>query len=355
VSNSIQDTVTTILPGKRKTSPNNWISFNAPCCHHNGESADTRGRGGLMLTPTGGVAYHCFNCQFITGWEPGRHISYKFRKLLQWFGTDENTIKRLVFEALRIKDTIAPEIIEKVKEEFVVKPRPLPEEAISIAELMTFLALNTEDTVKQEDYEQLVNTVEYLATRKVNMEKYEFFITPETFSNMHKRVIVPFYWKGQVIGYTGRAIVDNVKPKYYNSYEANVVFNMDMQKRDSKFVLVMEGPFDAMAVDGVATLGDHLSEVQVDLIESLGKEVIVVPDFDIKEVRGKMVWTGERLVNLAIEYGWHVSFPIWKDKYKDVSKAVEMYGKLYTMKSILEGVETSKLKIELMKKRIHTN
>jgi hypothetical protein len=350
VSNSIQDTVINHLPGKRKTSPNNWISFDAPCCHHNGESRDTRGRGGLMFTPGGGVAYHCFNCQYVTGWEPGRHLSYKFRKLLGWFGAAENEIKRLVIEALRIKDTIAPEVIEKVKEEFVVKPRPLPAEAASLSELLTFHELNG-----WKDSVQFLDTIAYLGERRVNFKKYEFYLTTETQSNLHKRVIVPFYWKGQVIGYTGRAIVDGVKPKYYNSYEANIVFNMDMQKRESKFVLVMEGPFDAMAVDGVATLGDHISEVQVDVIESLGKEVIVVPDFDLKEVRGKKVWTGERLVDLALEYGWHVSFPIWKDKYKDVSKAVEKYGKLYTMKSILEGVETSKLKIELMKKRIHTN
>jgi len=45
--NSIQDSVMQLLPNKRKTnSTSGWASFNAPCCHHNGESADTRGRGG---------------------------------------------------------------------------------------------------------------------------------------------------------------------------------------------------------------------------------------------------------------------------------------------------------------------
>ena len=354
MTNPIQDTVTNLLPGKRKTSPNNWISFNAPCCTHSGESQDTRGRGGLMFTPEGGVSYHCFNCQFKTGWQPGRHISYKFRKLLQWFGASENEIKRLVIEALRIKDTISPDIAEKVKEEYVVKARPLPAEAISVSELVTFLIMN-DTNAREEDYAHLTKSVEYLHSRKIDMQKYEFFVTSETFSNMHKRVIVPFYWKGQLIGYTGRAIDDTIKPKYYNSYENNVVFNMDNQKKDSKFVLVMEGPFDAMAVDGIATCGDNISESQADLIDSLGKEVIVVPDFDLKEVRGKKVWTGERLVNLAIEYGWSVSFPIWKDKVKDVSKAVELYGKLFTLQSILSSTESSRLKIELLKRRIHTN
>lgn len=327
--------------------------MNAPCCIHNGESADTRSRGGAMLTPDGGVAWHCFNCQFITGWAPGRHLSYKFRKLLQWLGADENSIKRLVIDAIRIKDTIAPDAAEKVKEEYVVKARPLPEEAVSFDECATFHELND-----WQDAGQFCRAVEYIHRRRIPISgpnKYNFFITPEKQANLHKRVIVPFYWKGQLIGYTGRAIEDGIKPKYFNSYEANVVFNMDRQKKDSKFVLVMEGPFDAMAVDGVSSLGDAISEVQADVIESLGKEIIVVPDFDVKEVNGRRVWTGERLVDIALEYGWAVSFPIWKDSVKDVSSAVEQYGKLFTLKSIIDATESSRLKIELLKRRIHNN
>ena len=345
MTNSIQDTVLGLLPAKRKTSPNNWISFNAPCCQHVGESMDTRSRGGLILTPEGGVAYHCFNCGYITGWEPGRHLSYKFRKLLQWFGADDGVINRVKIEALRIKDTIAPEVAAKVKEEYVVKPRPLPAESLSFAELTTFHELND-----WKDSEQFSAAVKYVYDRKIDMQKYNFFLTTEKQSNLHKRVLIPIYYKGQGIGYTGRAMEDGIKPKYHNSYENNVVFNFDKQQRYSKFVLVMEGPFDAMAVDGIATLGDNISETQADLIESLGKEVIVVPDFDIKEVKGKKVWTGERLVNLAIEYGWSVSFPIWNEHCKDVSDAVVKYGKLYTIKAILASKQSSKLKIELMKR-----
>ena len=44
----VSDTVTTYLPGKRKTTPSGWCSFNAPCCIHNGETQDTKQRGGLI-------------------------------------------------------------------------------------------------------------------------------------------------------------------------------------------------------------------------------------------------------------------------------------------------------------------
>ena len=350
MTNSIQDTISTLWQTGRKTKPstNSWIAGNAPCCVHNGESGDTRGRGGLMLTPDGGIVWHCFNCQYKTGWAPGRHLSYKFRKLMLWLGADDLVIKRLVIEALRIKDTIAPEIAAKTKEEYVVKPRSLPKEAVSFSQLVTFHELND-----WRDADQFHDAVTYIHNRKIDLKKYEFFITPETQINLHKRVLIPFYYKGQVIGYTGRAFDPSVMPKYHNCYENNVVFNMDNQRKDSKFVLVMEGPFDAMAIDGIAVCGDHISEVQADLIESLGKEVIVVPDFDMQEVNNKRVWTGERLVNLAIEYGWSVAYPIWNETCKDVSSAVEKYGKLFTLKTIIDSTESSKLKIELLKRRVH--
>jgi hypothetical protein len=106
---------------------------------------------------------------------------------------------------------------------------------------------------------------------------------------------------------------------------------------------------------GVAILGSECNETQADIIESLGREVIVVPDFDIKEVNGKRVWAGEKLIDQAIEYGWSVSFPVWQELIKDTAKAVETYGKLFTMKSILQGKQTSRLKIELMKRRIYNS
>jgi DNA primase len=109
-------------------------------------------------------------------------------------------------------------------------------------------------------------------------------------------------------------------------------------------VIVVEGPFDAMAVDGVAILGNECSEVQADIIDSLGREVIVVPDADK---------AGARLVDKALEYGWSVSFPVWQEQYKDVASAVEKFGKLFVIKSILSAKQTNKLKIELHKRRIY--
>jgi DNA primase len=157
-------------------------------------------------------------------------------------------------------------------------------------------------------------------------------------------VIIPFTWQNQIIGYSARAFDETVKPKYHSSYEPNYVFNLDNQQADSKFVIVVEGPFDAMAIDGVAVLSNECSEVQADIIESLGKEVIVVPDTDK---------SGSKLVDQALEYGWAVSYPVWQKDYKDVSDAVKELGKLFVLKSILDAKETGRLKIELLKKRLY--
>lgn len=350
---TIQDAVKQYLPAKRKTSSSGWTSFNAVCCEHNGESRDNRGRGGIITNSNGSVSYSCFNCGFKANYTPGRHLNYKFRKLLSWLGADENSIKRLVIDAIRVKELVGPdEDSVKPEEEVSFKPRPLPEGAKSFSEWKTFLSL-TDDNYRIPLH--VMQAVEYVDRRGGNLlNRYEFYTTDDTDHNMHKRVIVPCYWEGKLIGSTSRTIEEGIKPKYYADYEPNYVFNMDRQTPEKKFVIVVEGPFDAMAIDGVAVLSNECGEVQADIIDSLGREVIVVPDFDLKVVKGRRVWAGSTLVDQAIEYGWSVSFPIWNNEVKDVSAAVQKYGRLFTLKTIVDGKQTSRLKIELHKKKIHS-
>ena len=338
--NTVQDFVKSILPAKKKTTPSGWTSFNAPCCVHNGESADTRGRGGLTANADGSVSYHCFNCNFKASYQPGRHLTFKFRKLLRWLGADDNDVKRLVIEAIRIRELVAPEEVkQELEEKIEFKVRALPENAISFQQFLSFHILDDFRNVPA----LLNSAVDYINDRKIDPKKYDFYWTDTTEHSLHQRVIIPCIWEGRIIGYTSRAFVDGVKPKYYSQYEPNFVFNINNQQADSKFVIVVEGPFDAMAIDGVAVLGNDCSEQQADIIDSLGKEVIVVPDAD---------QAGSQLVNKAIEYGWSVSFPVWQETCKDVNDAVVKYGKLFVLKSILDSKESSKLKIELMRKKL---
>jgi hypothetical protein len=327
--NIISDFIKGILPTKKKTTPSGWTSFNAPCCHHNGESADTRGRGGLTANPDGSVSFHCFNCNFKASYQPGRHLTFKFRKLLKWLGADDTDIKRLVIEAIRVRELVAPEEVkaEAEEERIEFKVRDLPEDAENLVTL---------------DY--VHPALEYCVARKIDIAKYQFYATRQAQYNLHKRIIIPFVWQGRTIGYTARAIEETVKPKYHSNYEPNFVFNINNQHADSKFVIVCEGPFDAMSIDGVAVLNNECNETQADIIESLGREVIVVADRDR---------AGAKMINNAIEYGWTVSYPVWLETCKDVNEAVVKYGKLFVLKTILDSKHSSKLKIELMKKRLY--
>jgi hypothetical protein len=349
LAQNIQQSVLNLLPARRKKA-SDWISFNAVCCTHRGETADTRNRGGVRPNSDGSVSYHCFNCGFKTGFYPGRPLSFRFRRLLSWLGADENTVQRLSMEAMRLRELVpvAEHTAHEPEVEISFKPRPLPDPALSFEEWKSWMMLQEEDAPVPQ---QLIDAVEYVAGRGIDPLEYSFYVTDDTAYNLHRRVIIPFYWKHKLIGYTARGLDDSIKPKFHSSYEPNYVFNIDRQLPTAKFAVVVEGPFDAMAVNGVAVLSNEISETQADIIDSLGREIIVVPDFDHKpNKQGKMIWAGQALMERAIEYGWSVSFPVWREQYKDVSEAVQHLGRLFVLKSILEARESNPVKIRLRAK-----
>jgi hypothetical protein len=345
--NVIQDYTLNLLPPKKKNSQSGWTSFNAVCCKYNGESTDTRDRGGLITNPDGGISYHCFNCQFKTSFTPGRPLSFKFRKFLSWLGADKNEIQRLVFEALRIKSLISPEDIKEIEEPIEFAERSLPAEAQSFMAIAEFYHLADKNFPRE-----FVSAVDYVYQRKIDMQQYEFYWSPEVENKLSHRVIIPFYYQKKIVGYTARTFVDGIQPKYHSDHPSQFVFNLDKQHYDNKFVIVCEGAFDAMAVDGIAVLSNNISEQQAELIEALGKKVIVVPDFDRHENKqGKQVWPGRQLIKCAIDYGWSVSFPVWAEQVKDIADALVKYGKLFVIKTILEASESNPVKIQLISKK----
>ena len=111
---------------------------------------------------------------------------------------------------------------------------------------------------------------------------------------------------------------------------------------DARFVVVTEGLLDAMCIGGVGIMSNQCSEIQAQIIDTLGREVILVPDRDR---------AGQKLIDDALEYGWSVSFPDWEADVKDINDAVVRYGKLFTLKSILDAKETMSLKINLRRKK----
>jgi len=327
----VQETLTLHLPSKRKTTPSGWTSFNAPCCIHNGDSADKRQRGGLISNGDGGVSYHCFNCGFKASWQPGRQLSYKMRKLFEWLGTPDDVITKLALQCLQIAEVGNSNItIELPKFE----TKDLPQGARRLDQWNDWQAL--ESTGMDNN---LVKIYEYLKTRKLYLDDYDFHWTPEL--GFRNRIIIPFYYKGEVVGYTARRITDG-NPKYLSDQQPGYVFNIDAQTYERLFTIVVEGPFDAIAVEGVALLGSEIKDQQAMLLNSLNTTKIVVPDRDE---------AGSKLVDEAIELGWSISMPDWDPEVKDVNDAVVKYGKIFTLHSIITHAENNELKIRLRSKK----
>lgn len=339
MSNIIQQTILDAWQrGRTRTSLSGWISGNAVCCHHNGDhNPDQRGRGGLIVNPDGAVSYSCFNCHFSAHYRPGRALFYKMRKLLNWMGVDESTIRFLVLEAIRLKETV--DLLEdRPEQEISFEPRSLPEGCLSFTAWAEFYALKGIDDCPSE----FLDAVDYVSRREIDMTKYEFYWTNNKTKNIDRRVIIPFTYQNQLIGYTGRSVIDRVSPKYYMETQPGYVFNIDQQQRDWRTVIVCEGIFDALSIDGVAVMHNEINETQADLIDGLSRNVIVVPDWDA---------SGQRLVEQAIEYNWAVSFPVWNERCKDINDAVCKYGKLFVLKTILDSAEHNSLKIKLLAKK----
>lgn len=338
MSNLIQQNVIDAWQrGRTRTSPSGWISGNAVCCHHRGHGQDRRGRGGIIPGADGSISYSCFNCGFSAHYRPGRALYYKMRKLLSWLGIDESTVRFLVLESIRLKETA--EIVESEHEQPIeFENKSLPEGSLSFSAWAEFYALKGVDDCPSE----FLDAVDYVSRRGIDMTEYDFYWTTDRTKNINHRVLVPFMYQSRLVGYTGRSVADWLKPKYYMEAQPGYVFNIDRQQRNWRTVIVCEGIFDALSVDGVAVMHNEINETQADLIDSLSRDVIVVPDWDN---------SGQKLVEQAVEYNWSVSFPVWRETCKDINDAVCKYGKLFVLKTILDSAEHNSLKIKLLAKK----
>ena len=311
--------VVSFLPGKRKQTASGWISFNAPCCIHRGDSQDKRSRGGMKPSPDGSWSYHCFNCGYTASFVLGRNLTFKARKLLEWLNVPTEEIERINLESLKHRSIEGllgerQEIVQRLQSiEF--EDRDLPADTQPLNE----------------------QAEEYLRKRSVPLD-YPFL-----YKTMPRPgIVIPFTHNNQVVGHTTR-FLDDRTPRYIQDIQPGYVFGTDLQGANWQYSIVVEGVFDALSINGLAVLHAEINDAQVRLIRSLGREVIVVPDQDE---------AGMKLVDRAVELGWSVSMPEWPEGIKDVNDAVIKLGKLGALLTIMQARETSRIKIELRKKSL---
>ena len=319
----VSDILTLYLPGKRKTTPSGWTSFNAPCCVHNNENADTRGRGGVIYEGEN-VSYHCFNCGYKASWQPGRNLSYKLKKLLEWLGTPDADITKLALDVMRENEGV--EVQQRKVELPTFGTVHLPEDSIRIADIKDF-------------NKHSLSVLEYMAARNLNIDDTDYYWSPQL--GYRERLIIPFRYEGRIVGYTARTVGEN-KPKYLTDSQPGFVYGLDEQREKKTFTLVCEGPIDALHIEGCALTGSDIGDAQALLLNRLGKDIYVIPDRDK---------AGSKLVEQAIDRGWGVSLPDWDADINDIGECVTRHGRLYTLYNIVASAETSPLKIRLKAKK----
>lgn len=318
--------ITSYLPAKRKQSSAGWISFNAVCCTHNGESQDKRQRGGIMLSGDGSWSYHCFNCGFKSSFVMGRNLGFKARKLLSWLNVPQEEIERINLESLKHR-SVAGLLNERQQVSNQLQGIQFEERDLPV-----------DFAIVTPEHEQEWN---YLRNRCIPVD-YPIGVTNSATPVVRPGVVVPFTHNNDIVGHTTR-FLDDRTPKYIHDIQSGYVFGTDLQKDTWQWVIVCEGVFDALSIGGLAVLHAEINDAQVRLIRSLGREVVVVPDQDE---------AGMKLVDRAIELGWSVSMPEWDNDVKDINDAVIKYGRVATLLTIMQAREHSKIKIEMRRKQI---
>lgn len=319
--------IASYLPAKRKLSPSGWLSFNAVCCTHNGNSQDRRQRGGIKITDQN-WSYHCFNCGYTASFVLGRTLSFKARRLLSWLGVPDSEIDVLNLESLRHRSIHG-----------IIDDRRRVSDAL---QGIQFHEVDDLPPGSELITPEMPRYWKYIRDRRVP-EDFPVLtaIRNDGIHWVRPHVTVPFTYDNKLVGWTAR-FLDDKTPKYISNSQPGYVFGIDQQHESWQHVLVMEGIFDAVSIGGLAVMHNTVSDAQAKLIRGLGREVTVIPDQD---------QAGLELIDRAVELGWAVSIPDWQD-CKDVNDAVKKYGRLGTVLSIMQARETSRIKIEFAKKKL---
>jgi 5S rRNA maturation endonuclease (ribonuclease M5) len=273
------------------------------------------------------------------------------RELLERLGVPSRDVQRINHKALQYRRMISssPEAqaVIPVSHNPSFPSVALPEGSHTLSEW-------ADNGVDEQDF---FDVAEYLFSRgEAISNSGDYYWSPWKHKNFNRRLIIPFTHNGNIVGYTGRLIDDSTpdNPKYFNRSPANYLFNNEVFDLDTKYVVVVEGPLDAKAVDGVSPLGAKLSTEQTQWLNTCGKQVIVLADRDK---------SGQRLIDHAITNNWMVSFPKlrdghgmenwWDSEVKDAADASLKYGKLYTIRSVISSAVSNKTEISVKRKLLY--
>lgn len=258
-------------------------------------------------------------------------LSDNLKAFFHAVGVPENDIDALAFECFVERHNIehTPKALRgNIQSKWV--EANLPKETRSIL-----------DWLKDDcDDENFLQVAEYAVSRRLpDLSRVAW--SPDTNHLIRKRLLVPFYHRDKVVGFSGRMASNKTekRSRYYQEIPPSYIFNLDRQyDYNRKYSIIVEGVFDALITDGIAVLHDNLNEDQIQLINNLHTIPVLCPDRD-KD--------GDTLVNIAAKNRWYVSFPQWDSDVKDVAQAAERYGVIYAVESILSRMTNDPDKVRI--------
>jgi hypothetical protein len=257
------------------------------------------------------------------------------RSFLGWMGMGDEQVRKLDFEVWRERERLKSDSTLAVKQ---IVPLNFAKGSLPAG------ARNVMDWLEEGCTDpEFVNAMVYLDSRGNDiLTGYDYYWTPSKDHGLNNRVIIPFRWKDDIVGWTGRSTIDG-QSRYFDSAPSHFLFNTKVADTDWEYLFLVEGPFDAIAINGIAALGGTLTEEQTQWLRHCGKRIIVVPDMEKQ---------GGGLVDTALKEGWSVSFPKWDIGIKDAADAVKRYGKIYTVWSIIDASVSNKLEINVRRQRL---
>jgi len=295
-------------------SPNakGWYSLKCKVCN------DYKVRAGFNFTDDN-VSYHCFNCNHKAFYFVNARVNDDFKKVLNAFNVPEDELLKLSFVSL---STNKPVFKKVVKNDNPLVEIELPKH---------FYKIIPDGSDKQSNI-----AIEYLKSRGI-INNYDFYLshgnsTPDE-KLWSKRLIIPYYREDKLIFFQGRTL-NNGNRRYVNATVNNdgiILYgyqNINTLSNDP--LIIVEGFFDAYHLNGVAIVGNNLTDKKIKVINESNRRKIYVPD---------RFGNGKEPALKAIEAGWEVSVPDCGN-CKDLNEAIIKYGLLYVKKSLLDNSKT---------------
>jgi hypothetical protein len=275
---------------------------------------DYKPRGAFLFTEDS-VVYKCFNCNAKTTYfDDSGIITDDMMLTLQSFNIPESSINELILESLsknkkhKKKNTVQTSII---------KPIDMPAH---------FYKLEKENT---DIWSSVAN--EYLSIeRGLTLDDYTFYLSTD--KHWSGRLIIPYYFQGNLIYYQGRDLTDSKPTKYKNASIKDttlLLFGYDkVAIHDTTPLFIVEGFFDALQIGGIAILGNELTKEKIAYINRSNRTKVYVPD---------TLGNGRNPAIEAVRAGWSISIPDTPG-CKDIGEAILKYGKLFVIRSLMDHI-----------------